>query len=52
VTNRRKYIRIALNAQDAAVFMEAKAKAEQTAGIKMSDGAFALGVIRKAIDAD
>jgi len=47
---KRKYIRIALNAEDALAFREAKAKAEKAAGITLSDGGFALGVIRKAID--
>jgi hypothetical protein len=52
VTNRRKYIRIALSEKDAAVFLKAKAMSEQSAGIKMSDGSFALGVIRNAINAE
>lgn len=47
---KRKYVRIALSHDDGLSFVKAKAKAEQSAGITLSDGGFALGLIRKAID--
>ena len=47
--NGRKYIRIALNADDALAFRESKQKAEEASGVALSDGAFALGVIRRQL---
>lgn len=44
----RKYIRIALNAEDEAAFRAAKGRAEEVSGLSLSDGAFALGALRKA----
>lgn len=46
---KRKYIRIALNADDVKAFSEAKADAEASTMVAMSDAMFALSVIRKAI---
>jgi hypothetical protein len=48
---KRHYIRIALSEADVSAFIKAKAEAEKVSGVRMKDSAFALGVIRKAIDA-
>lgn len=45
----RKYIRIALNADDVKAFRKAKSDAEENTMVSMSDSMFALSVIRKAI---
>lgn len=45
----RKYIRIALSAEDLDAFNRAKAKAEASTMVAMSDSLFALSIIRKAI---
>jgi hypothetical protein len=45
----RKYIRIALSSDDEDAFDKAKSKAEAASGVTLSDSAFSLGVIRKAI---
>lgn len=44
----RKYIRIALSAEDEAAMAQAKARAEHETGIAMTDSMFALMLIRKA----
>lgn len=45
----RKYIRIALSADDVKAFSKAKAEAEASTMVAMSDAMFALSIIRKAI---
>lgn len=50
--NNRKYIRIALSAEDLAAFNRAKSEAEAATMLAMSDAMFALSVIRKAIAPD
>ena len=44
----RKYIRIALSAEDEAAMAQAKSRAEHETGIAMTDSMFALMLIRKA----
>jgi hypothetical protein len=45
----RKYIRIALTPEDVKAFSKAKADAEASTMVAMSDAMFALSIIRKAI---
>lgn len=45
----RKYIRIALSADDEQSLAKAKAQVERDTGVAMSDSMFALSVIRQAI---
>lgn len=45
----RKYIRIALSADDLKAFNKAKSDAETATMVTMSDALFALSIIRKAI---
>ena len=45
----RKYIRIALNGDDAKAFAARKDQAEQATAVSMSDSLFALSLIRHAL---
>jgi len=49
MTERKRYIRIALTNEDMTWFIAAKKRAEADSKITMSDSLFALSVIRHAI---